>query len=279
MTKSYASPAMDQSNSGCPPEVDFDLWHEWYDPLLRLCCEFEGSTCHFDTELYSNTSWLRVCRYVEPGVDCVLASVGRSPASHAGVGVGVGVGAGVGVGEKPETTRPQPGCRRRFFSGLQQTCCCSRNHEWEGVGGPRDSSRGARGAQFCGARSAQLSRVLDGRPGRPCVSTATADTCAWRPNTGCEGEQGAAAERGGGIGQDRRALGEANNYFWRGRVAPLTPAQAALRDQGFRVGPLSAYPAGGTQQPITPPKAVSHAASSAQAAASTMAMEDSEDEA
>ena len=114
MTKSYASPAMDQSNSGCPPEVDFDLWHEWYDPLLRLCCEFEGSTCHFDTELYSNTSWLRVCRYVEPGVDCVLASVGRSPASHAGVGVGVGVGAGVGVGEKPETTRPNQDAAAAF---------------------------------------------------------------------------------------------------------------------------------------------------------------------
>ncbi|OLQ02001.1 putative transposon protein [Symbiodinium microadriaticum] len=55
--------------------------------------------------------------------------------------------------------------------------------------------------------------------------------------------------------------------------------EAALRDQGFRVGPLSAYPAGSTQQPITPPKAVSHAASSARAAASTMAVEDSEDEA
>ena len=70
----------------------FDLWHERYDPLLRLCYEFEGSTWHFDTELYLNTSWLRVCRYVEPDVDSVRASVGRSLTSHPEVRAVVGVG-------------------------------------------------------------------------------------------------------------------------------------------------------------------------------------------
>ena len=58
----------------------------------------------FDTELYSNTSWLRVCRYVEPDVGSVRASVGRLPTSHPEVGVGVGVGEVVGVGE-PRATR------------------------------------------------------------------------------------------------------------------------------------------------------------------------------
>ena len=118
--EAYLSPtSISILSTGTLQSLGFDLWQERYDPLLRLCYEFEGSTWHFDTELYSNTSWLRVCRYVEPGVDSVLASVGRSPTSHPGVGVGVGVGAGVGVGEKPETTRPNQ-------DAVQQTCCCSK---------------------------------------------------------------------------------------------------------------------------------------------------------
>ena len=162
--EAYLSPtSISILSTGTLQSLGFDLWHERYDPLLRLCYEFEGSTWHFDTELYSNTSWLRVCRYVEPDVDSVRASVGRSPMSHPGVGVGVGVGAAVGVGEKPETTSPN----QEAAAALSQVCSerfvAVRNHEWGGVGGPRDSSRGARGAEFSGARGAQLSRVLDGR--------------------------------------------------------------------------------------------------------------------
>ena len=47
---------------------------------------------------------------------------------------------------------------------------------------------------------------------------------------------------------------EGSSYFWRGKVAPLTPRQASVRHRGFSVGPLSAYyPSGSNQQPVTPP--------------------------
>ena len=188
--EAYLSPtSISILSTGTLQSLGFDLWHERYDPLLRLCYEFEGSTWHFDTELYSNTSWLRVCRYVEPDVGSVRASVGRLSTSHPEVGVGVGVGEVVGVGE-PRTTR----LNQDAAAALPQVCSeffgAVRNHEWGGVGRSTGSSRGtrgaqfpgARGAQFPGARAAQFSGVLDGRAGRPCVSTATADTCAWRSN-------------------------------------------------------------------------------------------------
>ena len=217
--EAYLSPtSISILSTGTLQSLGFDLWHERYDPLLKLCYEFEGSTWHFDTELYSNTSWLRVCRYVEPEVDSVRASVGRSPTSHPGVGVGVGVGAGVGVGEKPETTNPNQDAAAALSQVCSERIVAVRNHEWGRVAGPRESSRGARGAQFSGARSAQLSRVLDGRPGQPCVSTATADTSAWGPNsdTSCKGQQGTTTARGGGIGQDRRAPGRGKQLFLAG---------------------------------------------------------------
>ena len=194
--EAYLSPtSISILSTGTLQSLGFDLWHERYDPLLRLCYEFEGSTWHFDTELYSNTSWLRVCRYVEPGVGSVRASVGRSPASHPGVGVGVG------VGEKPGTTKLNQDTVADFSQVCSERVVAVRNHEWGRVGGPRDSSRGARGAQ--------LSRVLDGGPGRSCVIAATANTCAWRSNgdSGREGEQGAAAAGSRGIGKGRRACG------------------------------------------------------------------------
>ena len=223
--EAYLSPtSISILSTGTLQRLGFDLWHERYDPLLRLCYEFEGSTWHFDTELYSNTSWLRVCRYVEPGVGSVHASVGRSPASHPGVGVGVGVG----VGEKPETTKLNQDAAADFSQVCSKRVVAVRNHEWGGVGGPRDSSRGARGAQ--------LSRVLDGRPGRPCVSTATADTCAWSPNsyTGCEGGQGAAAAGGGGIGQDRRAPGRGKQLFLEGPGRSFDPNPGGTEGSGLQ---------------------------------------------
>ena len=192
--EAYLSPtSISILSTGTLQSLGFDLWHERYSPLLRLCYEFEGSTWHFDTELYSNTSWLRVCRYVEPELGSVRASVGWSPASHPCVGVGVG------VGEKPGTTKLNQDTVADFSQVCSERVVAVRNHEWGRVGGSRDSSRGARGAQ--------LSRVLDGRLGRSRVIAATADTCAWRSHddSGREGEQGAAGSRR--IGSGRRACG------------------------------------------------------------------------
>ena len=234
--EAYLSPtSISILSTGTLQSLGFDLWHERYDPLLRLCYEFEGSTWHFDTELYSNTSWLRVCRYVEPDVDSVRASVGRLPTSHPGVGVGVGVGEVVGVGEKPRTRLNQDAA-----AALPQVCSerfgAVRNHEWGGVGRSTDSSRGARGAQFPGARGAQFSGVLDGRVGRPCVSTATADTCAWGSNgdAGREGEQGAAAARGGGIGKDGRASGRGEQLLLEGPGRSFNSTSNSIERSGFQ---------------------------------------------
>ena len=194
--EAYLSPtSISILSTGTLQSLGFDLWHERYSPLLRLCYEFEGSTWHFDTELYSNTSWLRVCRYVEPELGSVRASVGWSPASHPCVGVGVG------VGEKPGTTKLNQDTVADFSQVCSERVVAVRNHEWGRVGGSRDSSRGARGAQ--------LSRVLDGRLGRSRVIAATADTCTWRSHGDCgrEGEQGAAAAGSRRIGSGRRACG------------------------------------------------------------------------
>ena len=148
--EAYLSPtSISILSTGTLQSLGFDLWHERYSPLLRLCYEFEGSTWHFDTELYSNTSWLRVCRYVEPELGSVRASVGWSPASHPCVGVGVGVG----VGEKPGTTKLNQDTVADFSQVCSERVVAVRNHEWGRVGGSRDSSRGA--------RDAQLSRVFD----------------------------------------------------------------------------------------------------------------------
>ena len=233
--EAYLSPtSISILSTGTLQSLGFDLWHERYDPLLRLCYEFEGSTWHFDTELYSNTSWLRVCRYVEPDVGSVRASVGRLPTSHPEVGVGVGVGEVVGVGE-PRTTR----LNQDAAAALPQVCSerfgAVRNHEWGGVGRSTGSSRGARGDQFPGARGAQFSGVLDGRAGRPCVSTATADTCAWRSNgdSGREGEQGAAAAGSRGIGKGRRACG-GEQLLLEGQGRSSYPASSISKTPGLQ---------------------------------------------
>ena len=263
--EAYLSPtSISILSTGTLQSLGFDLWHERYSPLLRLCYEFEGSTWHFDTELYSNTSWLRVCRYVEPELGSVRASVGRSPASHPCVGVG--------VGEKPGTTKLNQDTAADFSQVCSERVVAVRNHEWGRVGGSRDSSRGARGAQ--------LSRVLDGRLGRSRVIAATADTCAWRSHgySGREGEQGAAAAGSTGIGNGGRACG-AEQLLLEGQGSSPQPPSSISKPQGFSAGPLAACPAGSTQQPVTPPKAVSHAAASARAVVPTMAVEDSEDEA
>ena len=233
--EAYLSPtSISILSTGTLQSLGFDLWHERYDPLLRLCYEFEGSTWHFDTELYSNTSWLRVCRYVEPDVGSVRASVGRLPTSHPEVGVGVGVGEVVGVGE-PRTTR----LNQDAAAALPQVCSerfgAVRNHEWGGVGRSTGSSRGARGDQFPGARGAQFSGVLDGRAGRPCVSTATADTCAWRSNgdSGREGEQGGAAAGSRGIGKGRRACG-GEQLLLEGQGRSSYPASSISKTPGLQ---------------------------------------------
>ena len=220
--EAYLSPtSISILSTGTLQSLGFDLWHERYSPLLRLCYEFEGSTWHFDTELYSNTSWLRVCRYVEPELGSVRASVGRSPASHPCVGVGVG------VGEKPGTTKLNQDTAADFSQVCSERVVAVRNHEWGRVGGSRDSSRGARGAQ--------LSRVLDGRLGRSRVIAATADTCAWRSHgySGREGEQGAAAAGSTGIGNGGRACG-AEQLLLEGQGSSPQPPSSISKPPGLQ---------------------------------------------